>query len=161
MCIYHIRRKDKEINDPKLIEELLFEGKAATVALSKNNEPYLVTLNYGYDAKENALYFHSAARGMKNDFIAANKKACATVIIDRGYIYGKCDHSFKSAVMFGNIEIVEDFDEKKRALDIMTAHLETDKSAKNEIEEITDAAIGKVFIWKLIIDRISGKHGPV
>jgi nitroimidazol reductase NimA-like FMN-containing flavoprotein (pyridoxamine 5'-phosphate oxidase superfamily) len=46
----------------------------------------IVTLSYGYDSEKKTLYFHSAKKGLNWDFINSNKRVCATVIEDGGYI---------------------------------------------------------------------------
>ena len=60
---YHMRREDREIADWSVMEEVLRQGKYATLALCRDHEPYVFTLNYGYDAVERALYFPLRLRG--------------------------------------------------------------------------------------------------
>ena len=62
---------DREIKDNHEIQNILLQGKYAVVALCRDNEPYLVTLNYGYDREKEAMYFHSALAGLKLDFLQA------------------------------------------------------------------------------------------
>lgn len=121
---YHLRHSEKEIKDKKEIEKIIRNGKYATLALSKDNNPYVLTLSYGYDFKNGTFYFHTAKKGMKIDFINANKKASLTVVEDLGYVQNECEHRFKSIVAFGDIEIVESYDEKIFALNVMFEHLE-------------------------------------
>ena len=82
MSKYHLRKKEREITERTQVLEILKEGKFATIALCRENAPYVVTLNYGYAAVQNCLYFHSALEGLKLDFIRENPNVCATVSED-------------------------------------------------------------------------------
>jgi len=63
--VFHIRRKDREITINNQLKEALKTASYITIALCKNNEPYLVSLSHGYDEKKNCLYFHCANNGKK------------------------------------------------------------------------------------------------
>jgi uncharacterized protein len=71
---YHVRRSDRAIADQEQMVAIIENCRYATIALSKGNEPYLVTLSYGYDKTENALYFHCGKEGQKIDFLKSNPK---------------------------------------------------------------------------------------
>jgi len=60
---YHMRRSDRGLTDPVEIEDLLAEGRYATIAFARGDEPYLVTMSYGLDAEGRCLYFHAAKGG--------------------------------------------------------------------------------------------------
>ena len=62
-----MRRKDKEIKDKKEIESIIKRAKVCRIALSDNNMPYIIPVNYGY--KNNCIYIHSASEGKKIDII--------------------------------------------------------------------------------------------
>ena len=60
MQSYHMQKKDREITDKSIIEQILKNGKYATISMCRMDEPYIVTLNYGFEEDKNALHFHSA-----------------------------------------------------------------------------------------------------
>jgi hypothetical protein len=86
----------------------------------------VVTLSYGHDANASRLYFHVAHEGRKLDMIAADPRACATIIAENGYNHGECEHPFESIVLFGRMRVVEDAEEKLRAIRCLVDHLEQD-----------------------------------
>ena len=91
---YHLTNKTKcEIKSIDEITRILKSGKYTVVSMCRNNEPYIVTLSYGYDPDTNSLYFHCSKKGLKLEFLIENTKVCATVIEDEGYINDQCDHS--------------------------------------------------------------------
>jgi uncharacterized protein len=156
---YHLRRAEREIKDNSIIEEILRTGKYAIIALCRNNEPYAVTLSYGYDAENKALYFHSAKNGLKIDFIKSNPEACLTILKDNGYIQNECAHSYRSVIIRGRIELVENESEKKKGIEIMINQLEknpdTMKTKLNDKKEIYE----NMQVLKLKISEITAKEG--
>ena len=155
---YHIRRSEREIKDKNELISILKRGKYGIIGLSKNNEPYVVTLSYGYDNVENALYFHCAKAGQKIDFIKSNHQACVTIIEDNAFDAETCDHSYKSLVLRGTISLVDDKDEVDRGIRLMITHLEK----KDPDRFLTKLGPGNksyddLQMLKLTIDSITGK----
>jgi len=159
MSRYHMNKAEREITDPAVMEEILKRGKYAVMALSRDDLPYIVTLSYGYDAGRKALYFHTALRGLKLDYLRANPSVCATVIEDRGYIMGECAHGYRSVVLYGKLHPVEGFDEKRYGMDVMLRHLEEDPDAVRERSLKDDQAYARAAILRLDIDEMTGKAG--
>ena len=142
-----------------MLADILKLGKYVTIAMCRENEPYAVTLNYGFDQERKALYFHCAQKGLKLDFIRANPQVCATVIEDRGYKTGECDHAFRSVVFWGTMHLVEDLHEKRRAIDILLDHLEEQPDRVRQKSLKSDEVYREVGILRLDIDEMTGKQG--
>ena len=51
METYHLRRKEKEISSQAEMDEILAGHKFMTIAMCKDDESYLVSLNYAYDQR--------------------------------------------------------------------------------------------------------------
>jgi len=155
---YHMNRDDKQVIDEKVFNRILTQGKYTTISMCRNDEPYIVTMNYGYDRDKNALYFHCANKGLKLDFIRANPRVCATVVEDHGYKKDECDHAYLSIVFWGTLTIVEDLDEKKHALEVLLNHLEENPDPIRERNLKSDESYKNVEILRLDIHEITGKH---
>lgn len=125
--------------------------------MSKENEPYIITLSYGYDQDNNALYFHCATEGQKIDFIKSNPYVCGTIIEDNGYEDG-CGQAFRSIVYRGNITVIKDIEEKKHGFEIIIDHLEKNPGeTKKKLLTSEDTYI-KPAILRLDITEISCKE---
>ena len=120
---YHMRKATREIKDAAAIEDILARGKFATLALCRKDEPYVVTMNYGYDRGGRALYFHCAKEGLKTDFVRENPNAAprssrtsATSMAPASIIFAppSCAGESSSPRKLKN----------KRRLDCMIRHLE-------------------------------------
>jgi nitroimidazol reductase NimA-like FMN-containing flavoprotein (pyridoxamine 5'-phosphate oxidase superfamily) len=156
---YHVRRKEKEITDTGEMSEILASGRLASIALCRDGEPYVVTMNYGYDAENEALYFHCAHEGQKMDFINANDRACATIVEDNGYRHGECEHAYRSVVIRGTIGIVEELEEKKHGLKVLLEHQEKDPEPIRKRTLPDDGSYGKLGVLKIDIENITCKQG--
>jgi len=160
MQVYHLRRSEKAITDPVEMWAIIAGQKYVTLALCKNNTPYLATVNYGYDQAAGCLYFHCAGEGKKMDYLRANPTVWGQIIEDNGYRDGKCDHAFRSVHFQGRVTFVEDAEEKHRALSLMIDRLESDPAAV-KARLVTDKALEKVMIGQVHIETMTGKanHG--
>ncbi|MEA3559023.1 MAG: pyridoxamine 5'-phosphate oxidase family protein [Candidatus Thermoplasmatota archaeon] len=155
---YHMERSDREITEKEEVMEILRNGTYCTIALSMNDEPYVLTLSYGLDEENSKLYFHTAPKGKKLDFIEANERACGTVIEDLGYRSGECSHVYKSVVFYGAIKEVTDIMEKEKGMMTMFRHLEKDPDAIKERFLSKDAEYDQIKVLRFDIEEIQGKE---
>jgi uncharacterized protein len=160
MVKYHMNKAEREITDRAAISGILSAGMYAIIALCRDNEPYVVTLSYGYDPGKDALYFHSAAKGLKLDFLAANGAACGTVIEDGGYVANQCSHRYRSVVMRGKMRVVDEPGERLHGLETIARQLEADVAARKEkISRLSEEKWRTMAILRLDIEEMTGKSG--
>jgi len=150
-----MRRKDQEITDKIVIEEILSKSEVCRIAMIDNDQPYIVPLNYGY--YNNALYIHSAPRGKKIDLLKRNNKVCFEIEYFSKIVKHElaCDWStkYRSVIGYGDVEIITDFEEKKKGLDIIMAHY--GKPGNNVYK---DKQVDFIVILKLNIKQITGRQ---
>ncbi|PRR84023.1 pyridoxamine 5'-phosphate oxidase family protein [Clostridium luticellarii] len=156
---YHIRRQDRQINDESELSEILSHGKYIVISMCRDNEPYIVSLSYGYDRTQNVLFLHTGLKGLKIDFISYNPNVCATIIDDRGYIMGECGHEYRSIVINGKISFVENLEEKKYGMETILNHLENVPSIVKEKTLKNDNVYDSIAILKMDIINLTGKKG--
>jgi len=153
----HLRRKEQEIRDAAELKAILAKTRYVTVAMCRNDEPYLVTLSHGYDGERNAVYFHCAFEGKKIDFLRANNRVWGQAFIDRGYVQGECDHLFASVQFSGRVRFVADAAEKRHALAVMIRQLEQDPD-RVMAAKVSDARVEATNIGRIDIEFMSGKR---
>ncbi|HBV96430.1 MAG: flavin-nucleotide-binding protein [Peptococcaceae bacterium BICA1-7] len=156
---HHMNKADREVIDREELRDLLKTGKYASIAMCRDNDPYIVTLSYGYDQQNDCLYFHTALKGLKLAIIKDNPNVCATVIQDGGYEKDQCAHHYFSAVMWGTMTVIDDLEEKKHALEVLLHHLENNPDPIRQRNLKNDAAYKGVAILKLTITHLTGKRG--
>jgi nitroimidazol reductase NimA-like FMN-containing flavoprotein (pyridoxamine 5'-phosphate oxidase superfamily) len=152
-----MQKAEREIHDKIVFQEILSNGKFSTISFCKKNEPYLVTLSYGFDSEKNCLYFHSAKKGLKFEFLKENSLVCGTIIEDLGYNHDNCSHSYRSIVFWGNLVQIDNLDEKIHGFDILFNHLEQQPD-KLKSKFFKDSKVyDSISILRLDIDEITGK----
>ncbi|MGM0421196.1 MAG: pyridoxamine 5'-phosphate oxidase family protein [Bacillota bacterium] len=154
---YHLQRQDKQITDENEIQEIINQGKYASIAMCKDNRPYLVAMNYGYDSCEHVLYFHSSKMGKKLDFITTNSLACVEIIENQGYSQGQCNHKYRSVVIDGRLSILTRPADKKYGMNILIDHLEERPSILKKDKLRNDSIYKNIVILRLDITSITGK----
>ncbi len=151
-----MRRKEKEITSKQELIDILTTTKYVTVAMCIENNPYLVTLTYGYDEKNNSLYFHCAKQGKKIDILKQNNVVWGQALMDNGYVEGKCDHLYATTQFKGTVSFIGDIDEKEKALNIMIKQQEK-KPEMVMNDQITKESLKTVQIGRIDITFLSGK----
>ena len=154
---YHIRRKDRVIEDKAELDRILCDTLYVTVAMCTDGEPYLVVLNHGYDPESKRLYFHCAPEGKKNDILAANPRVWGIAFEDLGYTDGKCIHEYRSVMFSGTAVFLEDFEEKADALRVLIRQLETNP-APMEARTLIPERLAVTGVGYIQIDEMCGKE---
>ena len=148
-----MRRKDKQINDVAVIEDILSNAAVCRLGLCEENRPYVVPLCFGY--KDNALYFHCASQGKKLDILRNNNNVCFEIDIDCEIIKADqpCDWGvkYKSVIGFGKAVFIEDVESKRKALDVIMQQY-SEKSF-----EYPEKAVKNTVVIKVAIESMTGK----
>jgi nitroimidazol reductase NimA-like FMN-containing flavoprotein (pyridoxamine 5'-phosphate oxidase superfamily) len=149
-----MRRKEREIKDITAIEEILRCATVCRLGLCEDNRPYVVPVCFGY--KENALYIHCGPEGKKLEIIRNNNNVCFEVDIDEGPIKAArpCDWEmkYKSVIGFGKAVLVEDAEDKRKALDVIMQQFSANTF------EYPEEAVQKTTIIKVEIETMTGKQ---
>ena len=155
-----VTRKDRQITDKAMIEKFLSEQSIIRIGYydKKNDEVYVVPLNYGYiiENDQYIFYMHGGKRGRK--FELTKDKPKIGFEIDGNYelIRGDvaCKHSAKYQSVIGNgkIELVNDIEEKKKGLNIIMEHA-TGKAGFEYAQKMLEA----VGIYKLTATKLTCK----
>ena len=151
-----IRRKEKAITDKTEMVDILKNTKYVTIAMCKDNIPYLVTLSHGYDPQTNSIYFHCAQEGKKIEILKENNVVWGQALIDKGYVTDECNHLYITTQFSGKVTFIDDIEEKRHALTVMIKQLE---KAPEKImqKQITPKSLAGVNIGRIDIDYLSAK----
>lgn len=152
---FHVRLKEKEITDVAVLKRILKSSKYVTLALSMNNEPYLVSLSHGYDEDHNCIYFHCAKEGKKLVYLRSNNAVWGQALIDHGYSQGECTYKYASVHFSGKIIILENFEEKLVAIKCMIHRL--DNNPEKLIANLNSERLKNTVIGRVDIDYMTGK----
>ncbi len=153
---FHPRRSDREIKNAEEIDAIIGSQKYMTIAMCSGNEPYLATLSFGYDKELKCLYFHCATEGKKLAILKKNPVVWGQIVQDRGYLKGECSHAYSSVQFRGVVTILDDIEEKQRALSFMICQLEADPAPIKE-RLVMGKDLSKVVVGRIEITAFSGK----
>jgi nitroimidazol reductase NimA-like FMN-containing flavoprotein (pyridoxamine 5'-phosphate oxidase superfamily) len=152
-----MRRKEKEIIDIKALNEIIGSAQICRLGLTDENAPYIVPLCFGH--KDSILYFHSAAEGKKIEILKKNPNVCFE--FDQNIEVLKADKpckwgmKYQSIIGYGKAIFVETLEEKCEALkNIMSQYTD-------DIFSIQDSAISSTTVFKVIIDKMTGKQSGI
>lgn len=150
-----MRRKEREIKSKKEMEGIIREAIICRLALSVNDQPYIVPLNFGYE--NNELHFHCAIGGKKMEMIKKNNNVCFEIETDTKLIKG--EHAcvgwtmhYSSVIGFGKAFLIDGLEEKKKSLDIIMKQY----TGKSDFD-YTEKNLRGVGILKVVIESMTGK----
>lgn len=152
-----MRRKDRAVTSPEEIRAILDSCKICHVAMTDGQMPYVVPLNYGYDLEDGVLtlYFHSAKEGRKIDIWKKNRRVCFAVSNEGDPIVSDipCESGslFSGVIGWGDIEFLEDSEEKCRALTKLFKH-QTGRTAVFTAEQAQP-----VCVYQIASTEFTGK----
>jgi len=161
-----MRRAEFAIKDPMILEDILANATYGTLALSRENKPYSVPINFVHSDK--SIYFHGAKKGKKKEFMLDNSNAALSVVEPYSMIqsyFSSTDntacpatHFFKSIMCEGKVAIVDEYDEKVKALTLLMEKLQPEgEYIPMDNKSVYEKMINATEVFRLDIDTISGK----
>ena len=154
-------KRERQITDEAQITAILDAGKVLHLGLAVDNEPYVVPMNYGYTRENGKLvvYLHSAVRGKKLDMIRANPKVFFEIDCDLVPFEGElpCQYglSYSSVMGKGVARIVDDVEEKKKAMSILM------KTQTQKDFTFEDRLVSIVAVIRIDVEAYTAKHRPI
>jgi hypothetical protein len=143
----------KIIKDRDTIEGIIRGAQVCRIGLCDDGQPYVVPVSFGY--ADGVLYFHSAPRGRKLEVLRKNAAVCCEFDVDVEIVRDgdACDWSvrYRSAIGFGKASIVEEPEEKRRALDAIVAHY------GGQPQDYPDDTLRRTAVVKVEIETWTGK----
>lgn len=150
-----MRRKDQQVTDPRLINELLATATVCRLALVDAGEPYIVPVNYGF--REGALYIHSAPVGRKIEALRRHPRVCfeieSPVTITRHAEPCHWGAKARSLIGYGHVQMITDDEEKRRGLDAIMAHY-----GKSDANHYDPKELAAVVILRIQIESLTCKQ---
>jgi len=138
------------------IDKIIRTCKTCYFAMSDNDFPYVLPMNFALDG--NSVILHSAQSGRMWETLKKNQNVCINWIVGEDLAWQDvkvgCSYRVKSksVLVEGKVEFVDDFDEKTRCMNLMMAQY-SDRDFK-----FSKPAIENVGIIKVSIDKIAAKE---
>jgi uncharacterized protein len=156
-----LRRSDKEITNQEEVEEILSNALVGRLGTCLNNIPYITPVNFVYD--KDKIYIHSALEGRKIENIRSNPNICFEIDEVMSIIPGKqrpCASTteYKSIIIFGDIKIVTDIEEKTLALNKL---IEKYAPQSPRLSLSSGAIVRRTGVLAIEVKEITAKQSPI
>ncbi len=149
--------REKAAYDRNTVHRILDAGLVAHVAVVQDGEPVVVPMLYGRDG--DTLYLHGARKARIVRMLEGTGKACINVTLLDGLVFARSafasSMNYRSVTVFGPARLVDELEDKKRALHVISEHAmpgrraELRLSHENELKMTGVIAVG--------IERASAK----
>ena len=149
-----MRRNNQALDRDECLRIFKTRENGVLALSGDNGYPYAVPLNYVY--ADEKLYFHCAIEGHKIDAIRSCDKASFCVIDADAVDREAYTTHFRSVIAFGRVHIVEDEEEKIRAL-VALGNGFCPAAPEKTVMEIR-GAISRTGIIEMTLEHISGKE---
>ena len=155
-----VRKKERQITDKKNIEQFISEQRVIRIGYydKEKDEVYIVPLDYGFLIEEDqyTFYMHGGPKGRKYELTKDEPNVGFEIDGNYQLVPGEtaCQHSAKYQSIIGNgkIQLLNDIEEKKIALDLIMKHA-TGKSGFEYVPKMLE----KVAIYKLTATKLTCK----
>jgi nitroimidazol reductase NimA-like FMN-containing flavoprotein (pyridoxamine 5'-phosphate oxidase superfamily) len=160
-----IRRQDRTVEDEAWIRAFLHRAAVGTLAMARDDQPFLHTNLFVYDESAHCIYLHSARTGRTPDNLAANGAVCFSVM-EMGRLLPadvalEFSVEFASVIVFGQVALVQAEAEAARILQLLldkyAPHLRPGADYRPPIA----SEIKRTAVFRLAIDAWSGKRKEV
>ena len=144
------------IQNREEIDAVIRSCKTCWLAMSDNNFPYVLPMNFALEG--DSVILHSAQSGRMWETLKNNPQVCINWNVGEDLAWQDvkvgCSYRVKSksVLVEGKVEFIDDFDEKTRCLLLLMGQY-SDREFK-----FSRPAVENVGILKVKIEKISGKE---
>jgi nitroimidazol reductase NimA-like FMN-containing flavoprotein (pyridoxamine 5'-phosphate oxidase superfamily) len=155
-----MRRKDKEISEKAVLEEIFRENQVGRLGTTVDGRPYVVPMNFVYT--KDTIMLHTHRDGKKVKDIKLNPRVCFEV--DCGEIVegdDPCSYSwsYRSVIANGTAKLIENPEDKLKALRLLSDKYAFGKGRKLNQEKIEK--FNDLLVIEITVDEMTGKKSQI
>jgi nitroimidazol reductase NimA-like FMN-containing flavoprotein (pyridoxamine 5'-phosphate oxidase superfamily) len=148
--------------DDKWVSDFLLRSKIGHIATRWDDQPFITPSTFVYDQENNKIFFHSNIVGR----VRANVERHSDVCFEASE-YGELLPSnialefsmqYESVIVFGKVGIVEDIEEKTKALYNLIEKYFPGMEPGKEYRPITEKELKRTSLYEIAIESWSGKR---
>lgn len=148
--------KNRQLTFKPELEEIIRKCQYCSLSMvDEEGKPYVLHMNFGY--RDDTVYFHSARTGKKIDILEKNQEVCIAFSTDHDLRYVNeevgCSWGmrYRSVLVYGKVEFIEDFAEKEEALRIIMSQY------SDFAFQFNKPAVIDVKVYKVRAERMDGR----
>lgn len=157
-----IRLADRAVDDDVWIKAFLDRAAYATWATAVDNQPFINTNTFIYDADRHAIYMHSGYEGRTHRNVLANDRVCLSVSemgrllpADRAIAFSV---EYASVVVFGRAKVVSDEAEARAALQGLLDKYFPHLKPGVDYADMPSDEIARTCVYRIDIEEWSAKR---
>lgn len=156
------QRRPEHVQSDEWVRGFLGRAQAGRVATHWGDQPFINPTLFWFNSERNEIYFHSNVAGR----VRANSEKHERVCFEAS-AFGKLlpanvalefSIQYESVVVYGRIHVVEDLDEKRRALSGLIGKYFPAMTAGEDYRPITDQELKRTSVYAIAIESWSGKR---
>ena len=157
-----IREPHRGVYDRETVYQILDEGFLCHVGFAVEGQPFVIPTSYG--RKDSTLYIHGSAASRMLRQMRDGVAVCITVTLLDGLVLARSvfNHSmnYRSVVILGKAELVDDPAEKLEALRILSEHILPGRWA--DARQPNERELKQTSVLRVPIEEFSAKvrSGP-
>ena len=160
-----LRRKDRGIEDERWIKDLLHQTPFGVFAMTFNNQPLVNSNIFAYDEESHLIYFHTAREGKTRSTLEKDSRVCFSISEMGRFLPAKRALNFsveyKGVTVFGRVRIVEESDQAKHALQLLSDKYFPHLKPEVDYETASPDELKRTTVYAIHIDEWSGKQKKV
>ena len=149
--------REKAVYDRETVHGILDSALLASVSFVQDGQPVVVPMLYGREGE--TIYLHGARKARVIRLLEGTGTACMNVTHVDALVYARSafnsSMNYRSATVFGSARLIDDWDEKLRALRVISEC--TMPGRWDELRAPLDNEIKKTGIIELTIESASAK----
>jgi nitroimidazol reductase NimA-like FMN-containing flavoprotein (pyridoxamine 5'-phosphate oxidase superfamily) len=156
------QRRPQNACSDEWTRDFLLRAEIGHIATRWDEQPFIIPTNFWYDPERHEIYFHSNIAGRIRANIERHPLVCFEAF-EAGRLLPsnvaiEFSIQFESAIAFGRIRILEQAEEKRRALYGLIRKYFPRMAPGEHYRPITDKELARTSVYAIAIDSWSGKR---
>lgn len=157
----HLRHTPRAVKDETWIKDFVTRAAWGVIATQYDGQPFATHNLYVYDEAKHAIYMHTAQVGRLRANVQSAEKVCFT-IGEMGRLLPhqqpvEFDVEYRSVVIFGNARLIEDQEEKRRALQLLLDKYAPQLEVGRDYDEMPEYDLKRTSVFCIEIEEWTGK----
>ena len=156
-----VRRVDHACDDD-WTRDFLIQAQIGHVATRWDDQPFITPVNFWYDPERHEIYFHTHLTGRLRANSERDEKVCFEASKFGEFLPSNVALEFsmqyESVVAFGKIRVLEDNEDRRRALYGLIAKYFPEMKPGEHYRPITGMELKRTTVFAIAIESWSGKR---
>lgn len=160
-----VRRRDRAMEDEAWITELLRRAPIGVLATTYEQQPFINSNLFAFDAEQHVIYMHTAKVGRTRANVEGGEPVCfsafemgrllpADTALEMSVEYG-------GVVVFGRAAVVADAQEQRHGLQLLLDKYFAHLRPGADYRPMTDEELARTSVYRITIEQWSGKRKHV